>query len=215
MSGLRLRQRDRRALAVGAAVLVPALLFTLGIRPFAHALAETREQLELQRDVLGRELALLAEAERYPTLMDRAEAVLEARIPRLLPGTDEVTATARLAGYLGEQTRRNRVLLQQSESRPAELLAGSVLAVQVELRALGDLEGLLSFLDALETGGTLVRVERLTIERQDRSGGVGPYTTDPLVMSATVRGFAVQRTDADRPAATAATAATMSTGDDR
>jgi hypothetical protein len=211
VSGLRLRQRDRRALTVGTAILVPALLFTLGIRPFADALSQTREQLAVQRGLLGRELALLAEAEHYPELMDRAEEVLEAKTSRLLPGADEVTATARLAGYLGMQTRRSRVLLQQSESRPSEVLAESILAVEVELRALGDLEGLLSFLHALETGETLVRVERLAIERQDRSGGVGPYAADPLVLSATVRGFAVQRAAADRAASTDVNTAT---GDD-
>jgi hypothetical protein len=188
---IRLRPRDRRALVAGAAAIACAVLFPVAVRPYLETRVATTEQLALQRSLLAREVALLAESAGYPALMDRAEEVLRAAAPRLLPGADEVTATARLAAYLADQARRSRILLQQSEGRDAERLADDVLAVQVELRAIGDLEGILSFLHGLEAGEKLVRVERLAIERLDRGMGQGGGGSEPLAMAATVRGFAV------------------------
>jgi hypothetical protein len=102
--------------------------------------------------------------------------------------------------------RTRHVWLQDAATRPAVLMAGGVRALKVEVRAESDLQGVLSFLQALETGGKLVRVERLDISRQpNRSEADGSET---LAVSATLTGYAIP---ADVPAAHASAAATVPT----
>jgi hypothetical protein len=61
-------------------------------------------------------------------------------------------------------------------------------AATVELRARGDLERVLAFLADLETGETIVRVDRLRIERS--GGGADAVDQETLALSVTVTGIA-------------------------
>lgn len=194
MSATRLRPRDRRALLLGAALLLPILLFGLVGRPYLHALSTTRAELQTQRELLARERTLLEEARAYPARMDDAEAGLRLEVPRLFGGTDELTMTAALAEVVAEEARRSRVLVQGIESREAAPVDEGVLALQVELRALGDLEGVLTFLHALEQGEKLIRVERLAIERAARYERSAAPEEQVLALTASLRGFALRPT---------------------
>lgn len=190
MRGPRLGARDRRALLLGAAVVLPALFFALGVRPYLRTLSDLHGRTEVQRGLLDRELQLLAGAKRYPQRLDSIEVVMRDEVPRLF-GSDEITATAALAEYVGEHAARSRILVQQSETRTPEAVGGDVLALRVELRALGDLQGIMRFLRGLEAGPKLVRVESLAIERMEQYGAAGASSTGALVLTATVEGYAV------------------------
>jgi hypothetical protein len=177
---------------LGALVVVPAVLYVWGVAPLARRLGEMRDRAASGADALRRERTLLADAARYPALVTRAESVLMREAPRLFHAPDPLAASAGLANYVGAHATRSRVFVQHSETRTAEAAGEGVATLQVELRAVGDLHGLLGFLQSLESGTKLVRVERLAIERSERIAS-GGRDEEVLTVAATVSGFALTR----------------------
>lgn len=191
MIGLRLTRRDRRALLLGLAVLAPAVLYGSAVRPYANALADARRNLHSQRDLLARELTLLADARAFPAHLERIESALEALAPRLFTAPDPVAATGVLAGYVADAAQRSRVLLERSDPASPSQVDGDLARLEVQVRALGDLEGLLALLYALEHGPKLVRVEGIAIERASRPGRqLDARDEEVLSLRAVVAGFA-------------------------
>jgi hypothetical protein len=191
--GRRLGNRDRRALLLALTLLTPTLGFSLVGRPVAVSLTETYRQVATQRELLSRELGLLAGAGQFAPAFDHADTVLRERAPRLFGGDDEVMLTARLASYVGDQARLSRVLLHQSEAGAAVEIREGVIALQLDLRGIGDLEAILDLLRRFETGSKLVRVERLAIERSERLWTGGAEPGEALAIAASLRGFALRR----------------------
>ncbi len=190
----RLSASERRTILIGLVVIVPALLWIYGVRPYREALAEARDEVATQRDLLARELALLEDAERYPAAYRTADSALLRAAPRLFDETDDVLATARLTSYLAGQALGSRVLLQEAESRPAQRSKDGIRRLQVEIRAESDTEGILRFLNSLERGAKLVVVDEITLDREERSLARGRPPVSVLTLRATVSGFALADT---------------------
>jgi hypothetical protein len=108
--------------------------------------------------------------------------------PRLFEGKDDVMASAELASYVGEVARRARVWLQDAGTRPATPAAEGVRTLRIEIRAESDLQGALLFLQGLERGDKLVRIDRLDISHAARSD---EKDAEVLSIAATISGFAV------------------------
>jgi hypothetical protein len=190
MSRKALAPRDRRILLLAGWVLVPALLLGLVIQPYRVALESAKDRLEEERWRLQRELSALAKVGEYATLLEDAEGRLNRHGPRLFGGPDGVTATSALAGYVTERARSSQVLVQRIQSRHAEADADeTALTLAVDVRAIGDLEGVIRLIHALEEGEKLVLVERLALERIGRSGE-SPYEASVSV-AATFTAFAL------------------------
>jgi hypothetical protein len=187
-----LTPRDRRAVQVGALLLVPALLFSVLIRPYLTALRATEAHTIRERDLLHRERALLAGVRSAPAHLQRAERVLLAEAPHLFGGSDLGTASAALAHYVGNTAAAHRVFLQGSETRPPEGGGDGVARIRVDLRAVSDLEGLLAFLHELETGPKLLTVEALAIAQTDRINGVERADEEILGLAATITGYVLE-----------------------
>jgi hypothetical protein len=162
-----------------------------------NALTSAREQLQVQRGLLSRELELIAAAGRYPAELTRAEHALRTVAPRLFTGPDDVSATAALAYYVTDQARKARVVVQQVETHNAEPVTDGVTRLDMTMRAEGDVEGIVTLLRRLETGPKLVRVEQITVEQ----GGSQPLGVSPgpesetLSIGATIRGYSPARVD--------------------
>ena len=180
---------DRRALIIGAAIVVPSLFFVFGVKPYRAALDGVQSQLAVERDAYARERAAVSAAQRNPQLQHVADSAMQATAPRLFAGRDDVMASAEVATYLGETARANHVWLQEAATRPATALDGGVRALHVEVRGESDLRGILGFLKTLESGGKLIRVQRLDISVQaGRSDEPGVET---LALSASIVGYAI------------------------
>jgi hypothetical protein len=180
---------DRRALFIGAVIVVPSLLFVFGVKPWSAALSDVRAQLSVERDAYSRERAAVSAAQRNPQMQHVADSAMQATAPRLFAGRDDVMASAEVATYLGETARANHVWLQEAATRPATALDGGVRALHVELRGESDLRGILGFLKTLESGGKLIHVQRLDISVQaGRSDEPGVET---LALSASIVGYAI------------------------
>ena len=181
--------RDRRAITLGAAILVPSLLFVFGVKPYFAALSDAKQQLSVERETLARERAAIDAAHRNPQLRQKADSAMRVVTPRLFQGRDDVMASADLASYLGDVARANRVWLQDAATRPAVQAPGGVRALHVEMRAESDLRGILSMLHSLETGNKMVRIDRLDISRVARA--LSSDGSETLAVSATVVGYAL------------------------
>ncbi|MEO6877312.1 MAG: type II secretion system protein GspM [Gemmatimonadaceae bacterium] len=180
--------RDRRAIVLGVVVLLPGLLLIWGVRPYRAALADARDRLATERETLARERAAVATAQRNPLLQHIADSAMRTMTPRLFEGKDDVMASSELAAYVGDEARRARVWLQDANTRPATPAANGVRTLRVEIRAESDLHGVMQFLQLLENGGKLVRIDRLDISRLAGADDAGAET---LTIAATISGFAV------------------------
>lgn len=183
-----MKPSDRRAIVIGALVLLPGLLFIWVVRPYRTALADARDQLSTERAALARERAAIDNARRNPQLRQAADSAMSAMRPRLFEGKDDVMAGAELASYLGDVARDTRVWLEDAATRPATPALNGVRTLRVEIRAESDLLGTLMFLQRLERGDKLVRIERLDISRVPRGDAEDQET---LSIAATVAGYAI------------------------
>lgn len=182
-----LSSRDRRALLIGAAILVPSLLYVWGVKPYLASLATQRDQLVLERTALARERALLAAAERGPVARHATDSLLAVASSRLFEGSDESVGGGLLTSYLAGIARRNNVLMMEASGRRVSTFPNGVRVIEVELRAESDFEGIVDFLRALETGQKLVRIEQLSLT----PGGDASGTGGVVRLRATALGFGI------------------------
>ncbi len=184
-----LSPRDRRALMLGAFVLLPSLFFVWGVKPYLASLSEARDFLSVERAALSRERAAVTAAQRNPGMQRLADSLMRAMSPRLFAGRDDVMATAELVSHLGAVAEEHNVWLQNATTRPAEIGDAGVRTLHVALRAESDLEGVLRFLQALERGEKLLRVERIDISVA--SGSFVADGVEPVSVSASIMGYAI------------------------
>src|SRR5215207_11170876 len=103
MSWSTMQAKDRRAIILGAVLVLPALIFIYGVRPYRAALAETRDELATARLALSREKAAVLQSATgtAPGAQRFADSALVIVTPRLFEGRDDAIASAQLAAYLG------------------------------------------------------------------------------------------------------------------
>jgi hypothetical protein len=179
---------DRRALFRGIAVLLPALAYIWGVKPLRASLDETRQQVFEQRQLLANEMAAVAAAKRNPAAQRIADSAMRAMTPRLFEGRDDAMATAELLSHLNDVAQRSNVLLVSASTRPTTVTNG-VRALRVEVRAESDLTGVLAFLQSLEGGEKLLRVDRLDVSRSLAAAEVKGL--EPLAITAAIVGYAI------------------------
>jgi hypothetical protein len=179
--------RERRAIVMGAGVVLAGFAVIWG-RMYRDALASARDELATERATLARERVAVATARHNPQLQHIADSAMRAMRPRLFEGKDDVMASSELASYVGDVARRARVWLQDAGTRPATPAAEGVRTLRVEIRAESDLQGALLFLQGLERGDKLVRIDRLDISHAARSD---EKDAEVLSIAATISGFAV------------------------
>jgi hypothetical protein len=179
--------RERRTIVLGAGVVLAGFALIWG-RMYRDALAAARDELATERATLARERAAVSTARHNPQLQHIADSAMRAMRPRLFEGKDDVMASAELASYVGDVAKRARVWLQDAGTRRASPAAEGVRTLRVEIRAESDLQGALLFLQGLERGDKLVRIDRLDISHSARSD---EKDAEVLSIAATISGFAV------------------------
>ncbi|MCH8810663.1 MAG: hypothetical protein IID07_02445 [Gemmatimonadetes bacterium] len=163
----RLAPGDRRAVLLGLGVMVSAVVIIFGVRPSYRALTDARERLAVERGVLARELQLLESAAVLPKHIEEALRKTAAVDLRLLEAPSRILAEGQLTDLLESSAVLSRVLLREIESiapaRGTEPPPGTE-ALRLSVSGESDLEGVLTFLDALESGLLLIRVTGLALE---------------------------------------------------
>ena len=162
-----LNERDRRALRLGVLVLAPALLYVFAFKPYRARLVETRDQVQAERALLDRELALVARGPSLPTELKRAEMSVVLAEGRLVRAANVPMAEAELTEELEDMASSSRVLLQ--EIRGVALGRGEepppgMRAIRLALRGESDLEGTATFLHRIETSKLVLRLREVSLE---------------------------------------------------
>jgi hypothetical protein len=189
-----LTSRDRRALRWCAAVVLPALAYAFGVKSYVAALDRIDQQLTSERQLLARELALLAQAPHVPAATHEVRRLAVAATRRFFEGGDAYAATAGLAAYTQSVAEESNVAVRQAEPGEPTKRPDGLVELTLELRAEGDLEGVLDFLRTLEGGERLVRVGRIAIERPP-SHAVGPAKggAEVLILGVALHGYTAHR----------------------
>lgn len=187
----RLNARDRRALVLGAWLLLPSLAYVWGVKPIVADFGEARERLASERDLLVRERTLLATAPELPIRLVQVDTVLAQAHTRLFTGPDPVAAAASLARYVTDRAAQHHVLVQGSETRDLEDRDQGMLRLVVEVRAIGDLGGVTAWLADLEQGPRLVDVNELRVTPANRLGADEGEDEEVLGVVIRATGFAI------------------------
>jgi hypothetical protein len=188
----RLSQRERRTIRLAAFVVLPALAYSLVVRPVAASFADLENRITQERDLYRREAGLLRERPRREEAFRHSAALLLEQSPRLFDGRDTVTAAAALVSYVTGHAAIHRVFVQSSESGGATIGEDGVLRIRMEVRAVSDVAGLLAWLGALERGQKLLRVTRLTVLPAAEIGSANPGAGSELLgLTLVVEGFAL------------------------
>lgn len=183
----KLAPRDRRAILLGAIAALFAAANALVVRPFTSAYGEARDGVAQERELLSRELSLLASRRRITVELAETRSQLLAADSRLFRGGDVIEATSALSSYVGSAARQSGLVVQQVESHDATDAAAGLHELTIDVRAEGNLAGILHTLSSLESGPRLVRVTQVSIERSLATVQSGTFGS--LVFSATVRGY--------------------------
>lgn len=194
-----LAPRDRRAVLAGAWVLLPVLIATLVVRPWAVAAYDGRTSTARERELLVRERTLLADAPGDSATLRLASQALADDAPRLFAGAEAVTASAELARYVTAQAMASGLAVRQTDTQtmladdartdPTARADSSAEVLRVAIRASGDVGAVVRFLRTMEDGPRIVRVERIGISR----GLAGTSEAGTLVLTATITGLARSR----------------------
>jgi hypothetical protein len=164
----RLSARDRRAIALGMLVLLPAFAWILIVRPYREALADARANVEAERALLAREEALLAGGQLTEDAMRTAAMEADRARGRLLAGGSDAVAEAKLTDYLERLAADSRVLLidlrSAPDSRRRDPVPGDLRPVRLVLEGESDLDGIAELLHRIEEGSILLRIDALMME---------------------------------------------------
>lgn len=184
MTQLGLQTRDRRALRLGAWILVPALTVTFVIQPYREALRVASGKLITERSLLVHELGAIREAPRDSELVRRGRQAVAIADARLFDGADAIGVSALLAAYVADVAARTGVRIDASETRVA---LDSATPAAVDISASGNILAIVRFLRALEDGPKLTRVDRIALAPP--LNVLGPRRNRELTLSATIVGF--------------------------
>ncbi|HSJ23646.1 MAG TPA: type II secretion system protein GspM [Longimicrobiales bacterium] len=180
-----LAPRDRRAILLGAAILVPALLWVGAVRPYRAALDDVRERAAAERALLERELALLQADASSLTMADLQTRAARASL-RLVSAANVPLAEAEVTVFLQELAQLSRVLLLELRGVEPRRGGGGAIEntalrpIRLAVRGESDLEGVMTFLQRIESSPLLLRVAELSIEPQ-RAGRNGEGGMDGVV----------------------------------
>lgn len=199
-----LSARDRRAVLLGLAVLAPALLFIGIVRPYRAALADLRDRTAAELALLEREEALLASAAALPASVQDAQARARRAADLLVRAPNVPLAEAEVTTMLETIASLSRVLLQEMRAveargvRAAVDSTASIRPLRLSLRGESDLEGVLTFLQRIETNPMLLRIVELTIEPVYEGDPDARVATGVVQLAVIIEAFAPA--DIDRPA---------------
>lgn len=194
-----LNQRDRRALGVGALVVLTALAATRGVPAWWQLLERAREAASAESRALNdaRAVAESAGALRDSLRVRRARYV--AATPMLIVAGSPADAASRLSALVGGAAKDAGVAMNTVTLRADTASEATFSRPRVRGDARGDVSGLSQFLLLIEGGPTHLRVIDLTVSQPDPIGGARP---EELRFSFTIEGLARVDKNASRSGAT-------------
>lgn len=170
MSGL--ARRDRRALWLGGAVVLPVLAWRAVAAPLVTTVRDTQARLEMAVGLLAREQALVRDS----AALGRALRAAQARAARagapLLAAADTVGAMAAVRAMLRGVAQEAGLEEAAVDAVVEPGDAGTVLVVDADVRARGTIEAVDGWLARLDGSARRPAVARLELVADDEAGVV-------------------------------------------
>lgn len=188
MKGPILGANDLRALKLGAAIVIPILLLRLGLLPFGAAWLQRQTQLEAERSLYTRELAVVAEMDTNTAARASTAGQVAVGYRRVFTSDEPNLAAAGALGYVDSLARANRVVVDRIVPERTASQSANLTALLIDLSASSDFEGIVTFLREMEAGPVLVRIPSISIEAGD-TGGDETSAAQSLQFKATLKMF--------------------------
>lgn len=189
-----LSSRDRRALFFAAVVVAPVFAVAYGARPMMRSVGERVERTHQQRELLQRELGLIAGRSAVDSLQHVVDRSMADELKLVIHSGDRATAYSLLSERVRALARRRQVAVLQLAESPPDSIERGLTVLRMGLRAESDIAGVLGFLAAVESDPSRLRVTRLFIERANvRPLGEESGATDGrhvLMLTATIEALA-------------------------
>jgi uncharacterized protein YneF (UPF0154 family) len=191
----RLSQRERGLVVVTLVIILLALARYIVIGPFVERREWVRSQLEIQPQLLEKNLRFLGQKDDLMATLEATQNELKAKEPRLLTGdTPSVSASdlqdviQGLATKEGTQVITTRVLNPES--------AGSFAKISIQMEIGGQIDQLASLIRGIENSPKLLIIDEINVRSLFRPAGFPqPQATPQLAaqnlrVSLTVSGLA-------------------------
>lgn len=186
----RFSRRDRRAIALGAGIILASATLGRGAPLWKQWVNETRDQAWQAQTRAGRLRVVARARAQLASAVAGASREYLALAPRLLDGNTPATAGASLLAMVS-----NAVIgagLQVGSIQSSGDSAGRRFArVAVRGEATGDVKGLTEFLKTLETGPVITGVRELSIDQPEP--GAPNEQSEALRIQFVIDGIALRR----------------------
>jgi len=213
----RLSRRERGLVGATLAILIILLARYFIIAPYLERREWVKSQLELQPQLLEKNLRYLARKDEFAAGLEAARNEIKAREPKLLTGdTPSVSASdlqdtvQNLAVKGGTQVITTRVLNPET--------VGSFAKIAIQMEIGGQIDQIANLMRAIDNSPKLLVVDEINVRSLFRPVGVPQPQAVPQVaiqnlrVSLTVAGYA--RAQPPAPAKTEAPAAKRKSGDE-
>ncbi len=211
----RLSRRERGLVGVTLAILIILLARQFVVGPYLERREWVKSQLELQPQLLEKNLRYLARKEEFAAGLEAARNEIKAREPKLLTGdtlsvsaSDLQDTVQNLAVKGGTQVITTRVLNPET--------VGSFAKIAIQMEIGGQIDQIANLMRAIDASPKLLVVDEINVRSLFRPVGVPQPRVAPQVaiqnlrVSLTVAGYA--RAQAPAPAKTEAPAAKSKSG---
>lgn len=167
--------RDRRALMIGAGVILAALVLTRLLPAAVRQWREGRESLLTERELLARAELAIADLDGLEARAAATRSALLGMAPRLLNGRTEAEAIADLNGRLALAGGRQRTRLLRTDQVADSHRVGRLREVRLRVEVESDWSGLTGFLRAVSADPAVLRLRSVAIRGPEAPvGGGGP-----------------------------------------
>jgi Tfp pilus assembly protein PilO len=190
----RLSRRERGLVFITLAILVVALARYLVILPFLERWDWVKNQLEVQPQLLEKNLRLIAQQNNLTAALDAAQKELKLREPKLLAGnTASVSASDLQETVQGVATKEGAQVITTRVLNPEPAGSFSKIAIQMELG--GQIDQIANFVRAIDHSPKLLVVDEINVRSLFRPVGIPQPQAVPqtaiqnLRVSVTIAGF--------------------------
>lgn len=191
----RLSRRERGLVAVTVVILSLALGRYVLIGPFLERWDSVRAQLEIEPQLLEKNLRFLAQKEELATALEVARSDIKAKEPRLLTGdTPSVSASDLQEAVQGLATKEGTQVITTRVLNPES--AGGFAKISIQMEIGGQIDQVASLIRDIENSPKLLMVDEINVRSLFRPAGFPQPQGAPqlpaqnLRVSLTVSGFA-------------------------
>jgi hypothetical protein len=159
--------KDRRALTIGAMILIPALAWKFVVIGYMEQIESLQDQLASEQALLQREKEVLRQAPTMPAEIEAARRSLAQWDERFVRSPNPALAEAEVTSVLEDVAKSSRVLLQEVRTLAlprGEATPEGLLPIRLSVEGESDFEGVLRFLQGMEQNPVLLRIVGLSVD---------------------------------------------------